>query len=466
MGEGTRVESVAQAESAAAANGVAAEDFTPVRELSVLVAGQLAGTLGKDRAGMLRFAYDPSYCGADLSLSMPRREGRAWSDSRIRPWLEGLLPDNRLVREGMALSASAQNDTFSLLEHYGEDCPGAIQLFLPGEEGRLAAREGELVPISDASIRARLESALDGAEPRWTISGESWSLGGNQAKLALRLDGGAGDSAEGGAGSGRWMRCLGSAATTHIVKPGIAAMKLQALDEYFCIELASRVGLRAARVEYREFDGMPAIVVERFDRVQLGEGAVLRLHQEDLCQALGFPPSKKYTSDGGPTAQDVLQQLKTGADAESADRFTEALFFNYLIGASDAHAKNYSILHLGEQRWALAPLYDVASAFPYDRRDGKAWRCAMSIGGENRIGWLRGSAIRRFESAAGIPEGRCRDLVRSLAEDIPDALSDVFARTAGIPGIDELRPRLEAGIVKNCARALANLDVAGRGMRF
>ena len=419
------------------------------RALSLLVAGAYAGTVMSER-GNITFRYDAGYSGPDISVSMPRGSS-VFPDAVVRPWLLGLLPDNRLVRKAMAEPMGASpDDVIALLGVYGEDCPGAGQFCVPGEEARLTDRAGELRLVSPREIRARLSRATDAEMPSWYAERENWSLGGNQAKLALRRV----DS--------DWYRCVGSAATTHIVKPCIANMNMQALDEFVCMKLAEEVEVASARCDYIVFDGMPAIVSERYDRFVGEDGGIRRIHQEDLCQALSIPPARKYTMDGGPTAQDVLELLKQDISGNSADRFVEALLFNYLIGATDGHAKNYSILHTAGSSWILAPLYDIASAFPYERRDGKPWCCAMSIGGENRLGWLRGSAIARFERAAGAPEGAVRNVAEELTSIIPDALATVFDRYHEIDGLAELRVRLEKPIVNNCRKLLRNIDVSGR----
>lgn len=118
-------------------------------------------------------------------------------------------------------------------------------------------------------------------------------------------------------------------------------------------------GLQVSNVSYEVFDDVPTIVVERYDREVLAPGVVTRLHQEDLCQALGYKPSKKYK----PTASEVLQLLARDTTRQSTLDFAAALFFNYLVGATDAHAKNYSLMHLAGSSFFLAPLYDIASFF-------------------------------------------------------------------------------------------------------
>ena len=214
-------------------------------------------------------------------------------------------------------------------------------------------------------------------------SEESWSLGGNQGKFALGLH------------DESWCECIGAAATTHIFKNGVVGFKLQALNEYVCMKTAARSGINAAGVEYRFFEDEPALIVSRYDRVLDASGQIARLHQEDFCQALGVMPNRKYTAEGGPTTHDVLRLLCSTRNAHlNLLLFTQMLFYNCLIGAPDAHAKNYSLI-LGSGRNAvLAPMYDVASGLAYEnlRRKG-APRHGDRRGRIVSVAWGQGRSI-------------------------------------------------------------------------
>ncbi len=327
--------------------------------LDVLIAGKLAGTLSQDGAGSLSFAYERGYRGVPLSSSMPLST-RPYRDKVVLPYLWGLLPEDPAARRHVAADAGiSPNNPFALLGVIGLDCPGAVQ-FVP--QGSDACRDERLVAVSDAEIARRLATGRqDGAG--WIASNEHWSLGGQQSKFALRrMDGG-------------WYSCEGSAATTHILKSGVRGLVHQALNKYVCMRLAASLGVPAASVEYLEFEGEsgvePAIVIERYDRLVEG-GSVTRIHQEDLCQALGCLPDNKYTMYGGPSCAEVLEILtSTGPTAQAnAAGFLQMLFLNYLLAATDAHAKNYSIMLAADGSHRLAPMYDVASIAPL-RRGGE-----------------------------------------------------------------------------------------------
>ncbi len=135
------------------------------------------------------------------------------------------------------------------------------------------------------------------------------------------------------------------------------------------------------------YGDMTAVVVTRYDRRVRADGEIERVHQEDLCQAPGVPPSRKYQNEGGPAPSDIARLLRGAMPADAVEdavrRFADALAWNWLIGGTDAHAKNHSLLLAGDQI-RLAPLYDVASALPYGTHEKKL-RLAMKIGGDYAV---------------------------------------------------------------------------------
>ncbi len=416
--------------------------------LHVLIDGNAAGVLTQDGSGRLSFSYADGYNGVPLSLSMPARN-EAYGDKQTRPYLFGLLPDAADVRQNIAreFGVSPRNP-FALLQHIGLDCPGAVQIC--DEAGLAMVADGEegLVEIDEHGIAARLRE-LSARNATWVADAEHWSLGGQQAKFALRNEG------------GRWFSCEGPAATTHILKPGIQSLEQQALNEFLCLRTAARCGIGAAKCTYRTFEDQPAIVVERYDRIRVN-GEVRRVHQEDFCQMLGCLPEHKYTEEGGPSAADVIGMLKrTGGDARANIRaFLEMLLFNYLIGAPDAHAKNYSVL-LGRSRAVLAPLYDVASILPY-RDEVAGLRLAMGVAGENRTARLSRGRIARFVESNdldsyGLSAGGVADMLQELAAKIPPAMREVAAEHADVSGMEELTGRMLPKVEQLCALSVERL---------
>ena len=258
---------------------------------------------------------------------------------------------------------------------------------------------------------------------------------------------------------------MGSSPTTHIFKNGVIGFKLEALNEFVCMKSAQRAGIATANVEYRMFEDEPALIVERYDRVKVKDGTIRRLHQEDLCQALGVMPAQKYTADGGPTTRDIQELLvNTSHHQLNLYLFTQILFFNAIIGAPDAHAKNYSLLLGNDGAAMMARMYDVASGLAYERMRRRA-RLAMSVGGENRVGRIGPGAIRRYHGMgdpaleatladAGLSEKFCFATMMDLAYEVPICMEEVMDEYADLPGMADLREHMLGPVRENCQRTL------------
>jgi serine/threonine-protein kinase HipA len=181
------------------------------------------------------------------------------------------------------------------------------------------------------------------------------------------------------------------------------------------------------------FEDVTAIVVERYDRVRV-RGAIRRVHQEDLCQALGYPPTKKYENEGGPGAADIVELLRASAlgakkegRADSAAEldvatFVDALILNWFVGGTDAHAKNYSLL-IGPRQVRLAPLYDVASVFAYPHLNPRKAKLAMKIGGRYRLDEIGVVTWGELADKLHLDSGAVIDRVRGLGSQIPERLA-------------------------------------------
>ncbi|MCL2092261.1 MAG: type II toxin-antitoxin system HipA family toxin [Micrococcales bacterium] len=415
--------------------------------LVVLLYGEVLGTLDQLPAGQRVFRYADGLVGTTtpLSLSLPVA-ATAYGHRHIDPVLEGLLPDNVMVRQAVAarFGVSARNP-FALLAHIGLDCAGAVQLSPPDTVDSVLAREGALVALTDDEVGHRLADLRTARPSDWLAPEERWSLGGAQAKVALRWE------------NSTWHEAHGAEPTTHILKPGAPGFQSQALNEHLCLRAAAELGLAAATSSYVELAGEPVIVVERYDRGR-ADSLVTRVHQEDLCQALGVYPSRKYETDGGPGAVDIVALLRRhGSDADQAHnvtRFVEALAFNYLIGAPDAHAKNYSVL-LAADRVRLAPLYDVASGLPYQTETDSGMKTgAMAVAGQRHFDRVTRGHWRRLADRAGLPGDEVVERVTDLARRLPDALVTVCTAEVATPGAAHLSARLLDPVARLCQRFL------------
>ena len=325
--------------------------------LAVLLGGRLAGTVRAGREGACWFSYNPEYAAdraaIPLSLSIPVEGG----ERDIADWMDGLLPARVEAREFWAAQyGAASDDPMGLLATpIGWDCAGAVQFCTSDRLGEMAERAPNAVPLSEHEVESRLERLRQGLPPP-AASGliAPFSLAGAQVKTVLcKLP------------DGGWAAPDGGMPSTHILKVALPGYPDTDLVEHVCMDTLRRAGVAAARTEIVAAGNQRAIAVERYDRSAGDGGAIGRVHQEDLCQALGFPSRFKFQRNGGPSAFDIANLLARVATVRDAQRFYDALVCNWLLAADDAHAKNYSLLLSGGGEVALAPLYDVCSKAPW-----------------------------------------------------------------------------------------------------
>lgn len=392
-------------------------------DLVIIANGTIAGRITRLDRNRLRLTYDDAYAASSdatpLSVTLPVAE-TSHTDTAARPvvtnFLWGLLPDDDKVRTQIATTFGVRSTSpfFLLGSPIGEDTAGAFTFVPePGVDKHLA-RGGHVEWLDDQTVAALLrEVQARGVVTLGPENAGRFSLAGMQRKIALRQE------------KDQWGRPSGTAATTHILKPA-AVMDGQDLNEHLCLAAAHAVGVRAATTTIRTFAGETALVVERYDREWI-DGSLNRIHQEDLCQAMGLPPTMKYQIDGGPSPKEIVELFRATMRFEDAEpstrRFAEALALNWIIVGTDAHAKNYSLLHRGG-RAELAPLYDVSSWLPYHEPGRERHvKMAMTLGGEADIfpvldHWNRaGSQLR-------LPAGAMRARAIELCKTLPDAIAD------------------------------------------
>lgn len=422
------------------------------RQLLVYLGEYLAGTLTcVVRASS--FEYSGEYLElvnpTPLSLSMPVRPG-VFPPEIVDPFLWGLLPDSPETLQRWALLASPRADEhnpFSLLKHYGRDCAGAVQFLDPADAGD-AGVPGPTQWLNEHEIGAQLR-ALNADPNAWTFTESEgrFSLAGAQAKFALLRQG------------ERWGRPSGATPTTHIIKPGIPEFRENALNEHVCMSLAAQLGLGAARTRIESFDGEHAIVVERYDRRWVHD-RVVRVHQEDFCQALSVVPSQKYQDDGGPSIARMARLIRAAQRKDQADetvgKLLTAVAFNWLIAAPDAHAKNYSILLSGPSA-ALAPLYDIASIAPYDRYDPERARIAQSVDGHYRICEIGAKQWRAQAVSLGLDGEHFIESVRRLIATAPREISSLCSSPDVVSIDEEFAQVLETALLRRVADAERSL---------
>jgi serine/threonine-protein kinase HipA len=400
--------------------------------LRVLLNNRLVGRLLKEPGGAISFRYDESWLSWSntfpISMSLPLRED-GFKGDRVVAVFENLLPDSEELRRRVAVKVGAKGvDAYSLLFQIGRDCVGALQ-FLPDDDDAVYDTSGIKGEAIDEEGIEKLLNTLAraplglGEDKEFRIS-----VAGAQEKTALLFY------------KGKWRKPHDATPTTHILKTQIGTLQ-NGIDlsnsvenEYYCLKLMSAFGLPTAAAEMRVFGKTMALVIERFDRKWTDEGRLLRLPQEDFCQALSVPPGLKYQSLGGPGIIEGLKLLK-GSDTPAEDQksFLKAQVLFWLIGATDGHAKNFSI-YLGRGgRLRLTPMYDVLTAQPSlvtRQIERKQMKLAMFVGDSrhDRLDEIKGRHFMQTTERAGLPGSLAKEVLEEVAKAADAAITSVEAQ--------------------------------------
>jgi len=381
--------------------------------LAVYLYGDLIGTLQPGTGTDFTFTYSEQVVeraglgAVVLSHSLPIRE-EAFDPAATRAYFEGLLPESGR-REELARELQVSiHDSYALLARIGRDCAGAV-VIVPEEEG-LPTGETGLEWLSDQRLRDLVDEL-----PRRPlgVTRESGrlrlSLAGVQRKLALVRN-----------EEGKFGEPIGDEPSTHLIKPQFGDEYPDlAVNEMFCMAVASRIGLSVAKTSLVTIGNRTCLVSARFDRAEQ-ERATVRLHQEDLCQALSVPTNLKYETNSGPGFRHfhrLLTEIGRGVDISAMVR---SAVLNFVVGNSDAHGKNFAILFTREGR-RLAPLYDIVSTAVYDLDRNMA----MAIGGNFDPDSVQLADWLDMSIDCELPLRRFFPLVRETAIEVLEAVSAV-----------------------------------------
>lgn len=429
------------------------------RTLGLWMNGAYVGSWSLGTNGPDTLQYDPDWTRAEqgrpLSLSLPFMPGNLpHRGPHVGAWFDNLLPDSKDIRERMARRyRTGSTDAFDLLAEAGRDCAGALQILPMGTvSAGLAPLEAD--PLTDAQVAALLRAtttpqvmgiAGDDADLRISIAGA-------QEKTALlQVD-------------GRWYLPRGATPTTHILKLPLGLIGGMKLDmrhsvenEWLCARILAAYGLPVAACEPLCFEDLKVLAVERFDRAwwtaPQGDRRLLRLPQEDMCQAKGLPPAAKYEADGGPGI-DAIFRVLDGSMAREQDRrvFFEAQVLFWMLCATDGHAKNFSLSIRPGGRYQLTPLYDVLSAYPVlgegpSRISPHKAKLAMAVRSKNAH-WKMKDIRRRHWLELGTRYG----VITAQGKPAQAALDDLVARTPGV--LEQVRAQLPPGFPAEVANSV------------
>ncbi|MBU4609729.1 type II toxin-antitoxin system HipA family toxin [Achromobacter sp. GG226] len=392
--------------------------------------------------------YDETWVASDqgrpLSLSLPFLPGnKPHRGTVVRNYFENLLPDSKEIRERVARRFQAGSiDAFSLLAEIGRDCVGALQI-LPEATTPDNIRTIQGTRLTESDVAQLLRSTLKPAPLRGRDREDDdfrISIAGAQEKTALLHV------------EGQWCLPHGATPTTHILKLPLgqvggmnADMSDSVENEWLCSEILRAYGLPVARTTPLRFEDMKVLAVERFDRRWWhdpnGERWLIRLPQEDICQATGTAPHLKYEADGGPGMRAILKLLATAQEPER-DRscFFQAQVLFWMLRAPDGHAKNFSIALRPGGAYALTPLYDVLSAYPVlgtgaGQISPFKVKMAMAMALRSKNAHYRMAAIQRrhwltmgAEQGVVSPDGRGAEaLIDDLVRRTPEVIQTVSA---------------------------------------
>ena len=383
------------------------------RTLDVYLHHDLVGHLIQDDDGHMIFNYAEVWLKSPrarpLSHSLPLRKDR-FTQKECRGFFAGILPEQS-QRELVArnLGISARND-FAMLEQIGGECAGAVT-FIPSGQA-LQESTSRYRHLSDEELVSMLKTL----PRRPLLAGDEdvrLSLAGAQNKVAVKVS------------DGQVSIPLAGAPSTHILKPAHERFGGLVLNEVLCLRLANAAGIPSAKAEARSIEGIDYALVERYDRrlKQTPAGAEHeRLHQEDFCQALGIVSEHKYQNEGGPSLKQCFDLLRavSGAPVIDLQRLLDAAIFNYLVGNTDAHGKNFSLVYGQENGEArLAPLYDLVCTIYYPDLSKKM---AMKIGGEYLLDRILPRHFEKLAEEAGLAKPLVKRRVRELATTVMEAL--------------------------------------------
>ncbi len=425
----------------------------------MLLSGRLAAVADLPSDGPPTLRYHPDYVAdpsaTPLSSGLVPQPGIVAGEG-VGNWLAGLLPDDPRVLA--ALLQRHQIDpampSHLLGTAHGYDCAGAVQFSRPDRTADLLARQGGLDALEDHEVFSWLREIRTRPEyqPKWLPEGFGASLPGVQPKLALRLEG------------DQWHLPWGAEPSSHILKVARREYDHEALLQHLTLRISQRMGSAVPDTRVLQEDDLEVLAVERYDRTRDFAGDLVRLHQEDLCQALGLAPEQKFEAFGGPGADDVADHLRTvtDADAERAlETWRDMLILQWLLAHNDMHGKNVSLLLAGS-RCQIAPLYDVCSWLPYRAGSVEDILLAVKLGNSHRLAECdTPDALLTLAAKLKVPAKALAERCADLAVAVPGALR---LSVASLDDQQQSLPIIEQYMDEQTSRSNHCLQVAEQAM--
>ncbi len=356
------------------------------KELAVYLNQTYVGLFKQDIHGKNSFTYDANYLVSPhaqaISNILPLRV-EPFKHNICHAFFAGILPEDtqrRIIARTLGISA---NNDFSLLEKIGGECAGALCFLPPNIPFTDQHYDYTLIPHN------KLQELLEELPRRPLLAGQEGiriSLAGVQDKIPVAIL------------NNEIYLPINGAPSTHIIKPSIAGYSFDTvLNEAYCLKLAQKIGLHVAECDIGDLTTIKYLSVKRYDRIVDGK-KIIRLQQEDFCQALNIASENKYQNEGGPALTDCFKLLRNVSNDVVTDitRLLDGIIYNYIIGNCDAHGKNFSLLYKNDSI-RLAPLYDLLSTIIYPELSNKM---AMKIGKEYNINQINKDCFVDLSKAA------------------------------------------------------------------
>ncbi len=394
-------------------------------ELEVWLNGTHVAMLSENRRQMtMAYTGEAHPVGAPLvSVAMPVGAGR-YSDPKVRAFFRGLLPEGEARRMLAYDFGLDESDDMGLLAALGKDCAGALVVQPKGDRPPLVVGASTKDTVDDAEIGRRLQALP--VHPLGVDGHIRVSLAGVQSKLLLtRLQ------------DGRWALPADGVVSTHILKPAHRELPNTVVNEAFCMSLAARSELKAARTTILSFAGTEVLVSERYDRRRELDG-IRRMHQEDACQALSIPtivPEHKYEEFGGPTLVGIARLLEQWGDAQSKEELLRQIAIHVLVGNADAHGKNVSFLHQEDGTVGLAPVYDIMSTEYYTAAYARPMSSTLGlfVNAKRNISEVTVEDLLSEAVRWGMRYGAAQSVLTQLLERLPNALDQAARDVPDVP---------------------------------
>lgn len=417
----------------------------PQNELHVWREDRLVGTLWRGRdERLIGFEYEPSWrdSGYAISNSLPL-EQRRWlpEDQTAHRWFGNLLPEEQ-ARSALLKRLAIPDDDFALLAAIGGDCAGALTIISSAQS---PSRECEAIPLPLdklarwAAFRDRYSVMGDGVPPRLSLAGAQDKIPVLVEKDVIKLPG-------------------GSMPSSHILKFAVDGRDLVILNELFLNTLARLAGLACPRTRVGEIDGHWYLLVERYDREGIGTSGLRRIHQEDFCQAMGLSRVDKYQMPSGPRFADCVAVARQACRPSAASllHLLRWQIFNVLVGNTDGHAKNISLLQDERGRWRVAPAYDLVGTLVLGYHPGLAFTIGEQANSQQLLARDWQAFARECKYGYPLVKREIGSLAQRLetllvSDDLPNALMEAGMSEHGWRRLQQQRHH----IVKQCRRAAA-----------